>query len=82
MPFSFSSSGSVLASLTFAGYGIARAVRIRRLRQDRDEQERGTRDEHEPRETDTSSVFGGTNLTHYADLRYKATNARDHDASA
>ena len=83
VPFSFSSTGAVLASVTFAGYGIS-------------SEQYGYDDyaktamnnnvalvmRHEPRETDTSSVFGGTNLTHYADLRYKATNARDHGASA
>ena len=83
MPFSFSSSGSVLAPVTFAGYGIS-------------SEQFGYDDyantkmngnvalvmRHEPGEKDSSSVFHGTALTHYADLRYKATNARDHGASA
>jgi hypothetical protein len=83
IPFSFSSTGSVLASVTFAGYGIT-------------SEQYGYDDyshvalnnnvalvmRHEPRETDTSGVFGGKTLTHYSDLRYKATNARDHGASA
>jgi hypothetical protein len=83
VPFSFSSSGSVLASMTFAGYGISSE------QYGYDDYSKTTMSgnvalvmRHEPRETDTTSVFGGTNLTHYADLRYKATNARDHGASA
>ncbi len=83
VPFSFSSSGSVLASLTFAGYGISSE------QYGYDDYSKTAMNgnvalvmRHEPRETDTTSVFGGTNLTHYADLRYKATNARDHGASA
>jgi len=83
IPFSFSSTGSVLASLTFAGYGITSE------QYGYDDYSKAALNgnvalvmRHEPGETDSSSVFGGKTLTHYADLRYKATNARDHGASA
>ena len=83
IPFSFSSVGSVSGPVTFAGYGVSsehygyddyskvspegKIVLVMR---------------HEPQEQDEKSVFAGKQLTHYSDLRYKATNARDHHASA
>jgi hypothetical protein len=83
IPFSFSSVGSASGSVTFAGYGISsehygyddyskvspegKIVLVMR---------------HEPQEQDEKSIFAGKQLTHYSDLRYKATNAREHGASA
>ncbi len=83
IPFSFSASGSVTAPVTFAGYGIS-------------SEQYGYDDygkleldsstalvmRHEPGEQDENSVFEGKALTHYSDLRYKATSAREHGASA
>jgi len=83
IPFSFSSVGSVSGPLVFAGYGISsehygyddyakadvkgKIVLVMR---------------HEPQENDEKSIFAGKQLTHYSDLRYKATNAREHGAAA
>jgi len=83
IPFSFSSAGSVSGPVVFAGYGISsehygyddyaklkpegKIVLVMR---------------HEPQEENESSIFAGKQLTHYSDLRYKATNAREHGASA
>jgi hypothetical protein len=83
IPFSFSSVGSTSGPVVFAGYGISsehygyddyskvnpqgKIVLVMR---------------HEPQEQDEKSVFAGKQLTHYSDLRYKATNAREHGATA
>ncbi|MCX5801782.1 MAG: M20/M25/M40 family metallo-hydrolase [Candidatus Eisenbacteria bacterium] len=83
IPFSFSSVGIASGPVTLAGYGISsehygyddyskespqgKIVLVMR---------------HEPQEQDEKSVFAGKELTHYSDLRYKATNAREHGASA
>ncbi len=80
-PLEFSDSGSVHAPAVFVGYGITApelgwddyagvdvtgkiAVVLR----------------HEPGEKDPKSVFGGADLTRYAELRVKAINARVHGA--
>jgi hypothetical protein len=83
IPFSFSSVGIASGSVIFAGYGISsehygyddyakvnpqgKIVLVMR---------------HEPQEQDEKSIFAGKQLTHYSDLRYKATNAREHGATA
>ncbi len=83
IPFSFSSVETVSAPVTFAGYGISserygyddyagfepegKAVLVMR---------------HEPQQQMEDGSFAGKQTTHYADLRYKATNARDHRAAA
>jgi len=83
IPFSFSRVGTASGSVIFAGYGISsehygyddyakvnpqgKIVLVMR---------------HEPQEQDEKSVFAGKQLTHYSDLRYKATNAREHGATA
>jgi len=83
VPFSFSSVGSADGPLTFAGYGISSE------HYGYDDYSKANPKEkivlvmrHEPREEDEKSIFAGKQLTHYSDLRYKATNAREHGASA
>jgi len=81
-PLSFSSSGSASGRAVFAGYGISAP------KYGYDDYEQVDVDgcivivlRHEPREDDEDSPFGGASPTYYSDLRYKATNAREHGAS-
>jgi hypothetical protein len=83
IPFSFSRVQTVSDPVSFAGYGISserygyddysgfdtegKVVLVMR---------------HEPQQQDEDGSFAGKKTTHYADLRYKATNARDHGAAA
>ncbi|KPJ61108.1 MAG: hypothetical protein AMJ46_03280 [Latescibacteria bacterium DG_63] len=83
IPFSFSRAGTVSGPVTFAGYGISserygyddyaeldpegKTVLVMR---------------HEPQQQNEEGAFAGQKITHFADLRYKATNARDHGAAA
>jgi len=82
-PLSFSRSGSAEGPAVFAGYGITakrygyddyagadvsgKVVIVMR---------------HEPGERDPASPFDGESPTYYSDLKYKATNAREHGAAA
>jgi hypothetical protein len=83
IPFSFSQVGNVSGPVVFVGYGISSE------RYQYDDYE-GIDAEgkialvmrHEPQQQDKDGSFAGQKLTHYADLRYKATNARDHGAAA
>ncbi len=83
VPLAFSGSADTTGALLFAGYGITsmkhhyddyhgsdptwKVVVVLR---------------HEPREKDSTGVFGTPFPSMYSDLRYKARNAREHGAAA
>ncbi|UCF77737.1 MAG: M28 family peptidase [Candidatus Eiseniibacteriota bacterium] len=83
VPFSFSSVGTISGPLAFAGYGISSD----RYGYD-DYSELDAKGKvmlvmrHEPQQQNDEGSFAGKQVTHYSDLRYKATNARDQGAAA
>ncbi|MFH0777229.1 MAG: M20/M25/M40 family metallo-hydrolase [Candidatus Eisenbacteria bacterium] len=83
IPFSFSGTGSVSGPVAFSGYGISSS----QYNYDDYAQVDVSGDvvlamRHEPQQQIEDGAFEGKKVTHYSDLRYKASIARDRKAVA
>ncbi len=83
VPLAFSASSDTGGTLLFVGYGITS------MKHHYDDYHGSDATgkvvvvlRHEPREKDSSGVFGAPFPSMYSDLRYKARNAREHGAAA